>query len=87
MYLWIGSALATVDFAREGIYALALIIALALLGRAVAVYPVCLALVRTRWAIPLNQQHLMWWGACAARWRWRSRWRFPADLPRRDDVS
>ena len=37
-------------------------IALSLAGRAVAVYPVCLAFARTRWAIPLNQQHLMWWG-------------------------
>ena len=36
----IGSALATVDFAREGLLALILVIALALRGRAVAVYPV-----------------------------------------------
>ena len=62
VFLLIGSALATVDFAREGILALTLVIALALLGRALAVYPVCLAFLRSRWAIPLNQQHLMWWG-------------------------
>ena len=41
VFLLIGSALATVDFAREGWFALTLAIALALLGRAVAVYPVC----------------------------------------------
>ena len=44
VFLLIGSALATVDFAREGFFPLALIIVLALVGRAVAVYPVCLAL-------------------------------------------
>ena len=41
VFLLIGSALAAMDFAREGWFALALAIALALLGRAVAVYPIC----------------------------------------------
>ena len=52
VFLLIGSALATIDFGREGLLALTLVIALALLGRAVAVYPVCLAFLRSRWAIP-----------------------------------
>ena len=86
VFLLIGSALATVDFAREGIFALALIIALALVGRAVAVYPVCLAFVRTRWAIPLNQQHLMWWGGLRGALALALALALPADLPRRDDV-
>src|SRR5579863_8115499 len=62
VFLLIGSALATIDFAREGLFALALVIALALAGRAAAVYPISFAFSRTRWTIPLNQQHLMWWG-------------------------
>ena len=86
VFLLIGSALATVDFAREGIFALALIIALALVGRAVAVYPVCLAFLRTRWAIPLNQQHLMWWGGLRGALALALALALPADLPRRDDV-
>ena len=73
VFLLIGSALATVDFGREGFPALALVIALALVGRAFAVYPVSLAFSRTRWAIPLNQQHLMWWGGIARRARARAR--------------
>ena len=52
VFLLIGSALATVDFAREGIFALTLVIALALIGRAVAVYPVCLAFVGSRLGDP-----------------------------------
>ena len=62
VFLLIGSAMATIDFAREGWLALALTVLLALAGRAVAVYPVCLAFAYTRWAVPLNQQHLLWWG-------------------------
>ena len=86
VFLLIGSALATVDFAREGFLPLALIIVLALVGRAVAVYPVCLALLRTRWAIPLNQQHLMWWGGLRGALALALALALPADLPRRDDI-
>jgi monovalent cation:H+ antiporter, CPA1 family len=86
VFLLIGSAMATVDFAREGFLALALVIALALLGRAVAVYPVCLAFLRSRWAIPLNQQHLMWWGGLRGALALALALALPADLPRRDDI-
>ena len=75
VFLLIGSALATIDFAREGFFALALVIALALAGRAAAVYPVCLAFSRTRWAIRLNEQHSCGGGDYAERWRSRSRFR------------
>ena len=86
VFLLIGSALAAVDFAREGFLALALIIALALLGRAAAVYPVALAFAPTRWAIPLNQQHLMWWGGLRGALALALALALPADLPSRDDI-
>jgi CPA1 family monovalent cation:H+ antiporter len=86
VFLLIGSALATIDFAREGFVALALIIALALLGRAAAVYPVALAFARTRWAIPRNQQHLMWWGGLRGALALALALALPADLPLRDDI-
>ena len=81
VFLLIGSALATVDFAREGLLPLALVIALALVGRAVAVYPVSLVFTRSRWAIPLNQQHLHVVGGPARRAGARARAR-PARRPR-----
>ena len=86
VFLLIGSAMATIDFAREGFVALALIIALALLGRAAAVYPVALAFARTRWAIPRNQQHLMWWGGLRGALALALALALPADLPLRDDI-
>src|ERR1700719_3221164 len=73
VFLLIGSALATVDFAREGIFA-------------IAVYPVCLAFLGSRWAIPLNQQHLMWWGGLRGALALALALALPADLPRRDDI-
>ena len=86
VFLLIGSAMATIDFAREGFLALTLVVALALLGRAVAVYPVCLAFLRSRWAVPLNQQHLMWWGGLRGALALALALALPADLPRRDDI-
>ena len=83
VFLLIGSAMATIDFAREGLFALALVIALALVGRAAAVYPLCLPFVRTRWAIPLNEQHLMWWGRPAG----RARFGAGPDLARRSATA
>ena len=86
MFLLIGSAMATIDVAREGFVALALVVALALLGRAAAVYPVCLALTGTRWAIALNHQHLMWWGGLRGALALALALALPADLPLRDDI-
>ncbi len=86
VFLLIGSAMATIDFAREGLFALTLVVALALLGRAVAVYPICLAFTRTRWAIPLNEQHLLWWGGLRGALALALALALPAELPRRDDI-
>jgi CPA1 family monovalent cation:H+ antiporter len=86
VFLLIGSALATVDFGREGVLPLTLVVAIGLLGRAVAVYPVCLAFLGSRWAIPLNQQHLMWWGGLRGALALALALALPADVPRRDDI-
>ncbi len=86
VFLLIGSALAKVEFSREGFDALALAITLALLGRAAAVYPVCLALSRSRWAVPLNEQHLLWWGGLRGALALALALALPASLPRRDDI-
>ena len=86
VFLLIGSAMATIDFGREGWFALALAIALALLGRAAAVYPISLAFARTHWAIPLREQHLMWWGGLRGALALALALALPADLPLRDDI-
>ena len=86
VFLLMGSAMATVDFSREGWKALAIAVGLALAGRAVAVYPLCLAFSRSRWAIPLNEQHLLWWGGLRGALALALALSLPADLPRREDI-
>ena len=85
-FLLIGSALATVDYALEGVAALALAVALALFGRAVAVYPICLAFSLTRWAVPLREQHLLWWGGLRGALALALALALPPSFPRRDDI-
>jgi CPA1 family monovalent cation:H+ antiporter len=86
VFLLIGSAMATIDFAREGWRALALATLLALVGRAVAVYPICFAFSRSRWAVPLNEQHLLWWGGLRGALALALALSLPADLPYREDI-
>ncbi len=86
VFLLIGSAMATIDFAHEGLRALALAILLALVGRAVAVYPICLAFSRSRWAVPLNEQHLLWWGGLRGALALALALALPRDLPYREDI-
>ncbi len=86
VFLLIGSAMATIDFAREGWRALALAILLALVGRAVAVYPICLAFSRSRWAVPINEQHLLWWGGLRGALALALALSLPADLIQREDI-
>ena len=86
VFLLIGSAMATIDFAREGWRALALAVLIALAGRALAVYPVCLAFARTRWAVSLNQQHLLWWGGLRGALALALALSLPAHITERDDI-
>ena len=81
VFLLIGSAMATIDFAREGCSRSRWSSRSRSPGRAVAVYPVCLAFARSRWAIPLNQQHLMWWGGLRGALALALALSLPADLP------
>jgi CPA1 family monovalent cation:H+ antiporter len=84
VFLLIGSAMAAVNFAREGWWALALSILLALVGRAVAVYPICFAFSRSRWAVPPNQQHLLCLGGL--RGALALALALPTNLPYREDI-
>ncbi len=62
IFLMIGLAVADVPFSNLGAWSLAAAIALVLLGRALAVYPLAALFSRSRWAIQLGDQHVLWWG-------------------------
>jgi CPA1 family monovalent cation:H+ antiporter len=58
----IGLAIGATVFAPNLLLALAAITALVLLARAATVYPLCLLFARTNQAVPMNVQHVLWWG-------------------------
>jgi CPA1 family monovalent cation:H+ antiporter len=62
IFLLIGVTVAQAGVVGLGLKVLLTAIAMVLLGRLLAVYPLCLALARSRWAIPLRDQHILWWG-------------------------
>jgi CPA1 family monovalent cation:H+ antiporter len=62
VFLLIGVTVARIPFAGLGWAALVAAIGLVLLGRLLAVYPLCLLFRRSRWAVPMPQQHVLWWG-------------------------
>ena len=70
VFLLIGVTLAGVPFAGLGVATLLTAIGLVLAGRLLTVYPLCLLFRRSAWAIPLRQQHVLWWGGLRGRWLW-----------------
>ncbi len=62
VFLLIGLAVASVSFEGLGAAALVCMIALVLAGRALTIYPLCLLFRHSTWAIPANEQHILWWG-------------------------
>ena len=62
IFLLIGVTVASIPFTWIGSTAVVIAIALVLIGRALSVYPLCLIFTASRWAIPIREQHILWWG-------------------------
>jgi CPA1 family monovalent cation:H+ antiporter len=62
VFLLIGVTVAKIPFSQLGFSALGGIILLVLLGRAAGVYPLCLLFAKSRHAVSLGEQHVLWWG-------------------------
>jgi CPA1 family monovalent cation:H+ antiporter len=62
VFLLIGLAVASIPLTGLGITTFAIAIGLVLVARALTVYPLCLIFRRSRWAIPVREQHILWWG-------------------------
>jgi CPA1 family monovalent cation:H+ antiporter len=62
IFLLIGLRVAVIPFGALGLAPLLAATLLVTFGRALAVYPLCLLFFRSRWAIPLREQHVLWWG-------------------------
>ena len=84
VFLMIGGAMAQVH--TRSAKALAIEIGLALLGRAAAVYPVAFVFFRSRWKIPLPEQHFLWWAGLRGALALALALSLPASAPYRDDI-
>jgi CPA1 family monovalent cation:H+ antiporter len=62
VFLLIGLTVAGIHIKMLGCGVLLITIGLVLCGRALTVYPICLAFIGSRWRIPFNLQHVLWWG-------------------------
>jgi CPA1 family monovalent cation:H+ antiporter len=62
VFLLIGLTVATIPFRQLGAPTLLVIVALTLIARALTVYPICLLFQRSKSAIPMKMQHVLWWG-------------------------
>jgi len=61
-------------------------IALVTLGRAVAIYPVCLLFVHSRLKVERRDQHILFWGGLRGALALALALALPADLPHRDAI-
>lgn len=84
VFLLIGLALATTPTRAFG--ALAIVVVLALAGRAATVYPIALLHARTRWAISWPEQHFLWWGGLRGALALALALALPPTTPYRDDI-
>jgi len=86
IFLLIGLTVARVPFAQFGWSSLAIAVALVLVGRAATVYPLCICFLRSRWKIPMPDQHILWWGGLRGALALALALSLPDRLALRDDI-
>jgi CPA1 family monovalent cation:H+ antiporter len=62
IFLLIGARIAAVPFHSLGISSIGGAIILVLLGRLLSVYPLCALFSRSRFAVEVRHQHVLFWG-------------------------
>ena len=86
VFLLIGLTLAGIPFSRLSLWAYLVVILLVLAARALTVYPLCLLFARSRWAIPMPAQHVLWWGGLRGALGLALALSMPESLPLRDEI-
>lgn len=86
MFILIGLRVATIPLASFGWYTLFVAIGLVFLSRAFAVYPIAWLFLKTRWAIPISGQHVLWWGGLRGGLALALALSLPAHIPMHDEI-
>ena len=86
VFLLMGIAASRISFAAIGYLPLAAAIALVLLARAAAVYPLAFFFRGSRWAIAGRDQHILWWAGLRGALALALALSLPPQMPMRDGV-
>ena len=86
VFLLIGIDVAAMPFQSYGVPVLLASVALVLLGRGLVVYPLSLLFLRSRWAISLREQHVLWWGGLRGALGLALALSLPQTLPLRHEI-
>jgi CPA1 family monovalent cation:H+ antiporter len=86
IFLLIGLTIAGTAFTALGWPALIVINLLVLAARLVSVYPLCALFHRSRWQVPLRQQHVLWWGGLRGALALALVLALPPGFPLRDEI-
>jgi monovalent cation:H+ antiporter, CPA1 family len=86
VFLLIGVDLASMPFGASEAFAIFVAIGVVLLSRAVTIYPLSLLFAPTRWAIPIPEQHVLWWGGLRGALALALALSLPDSLPLRDEI-
>ncbi len=86
VFLLIGIDVAAMPFQSYGLQVFLASVALMLLGRGLVVYPLSLLFLRSRWAISLREQHVLWWGGLRGALGLALALSLPPTLPLRHEI-
>jgi monovalent cation:H+ antiporter, CPA1 family len=86
IFLLIGLRVAAMPITGIGGRALLVAVGLLLLGRALTVYPLCLLFRLSRWAIPMREQHVLWWGGLRGALALALALALPPDFPHHNEI-
>ena len=86
IFLLIGLRVAAIPFQSFPATAIAIGIGLVLAGRALAVYPLCLIFRASQSAIPIAEQHVLWWGGLRGALALALALSLPLSFPYHDEI-
>lgn len=86
VFLLIGIDVAGAPFESYGPKLIAGAILIALVGRALTVYPISSAFLRSRWKVTFAEQHVLWWGGLRGALGLALALSLPPSLPMRDEI-
>ena len=87
IFLLIGLTVAGTPFSGADMTSVSVAALLVLLARAITVYGLCLPFGRSKWDVPLREQHVLWWGGLRGALALALALSLPPDLAFRQEIT